>query len=239
MANVKISGKDYRPVADRLIEAHGEKARPAGITSVSTEYMDLGADRSAIRATVLFEDGRSFTGISQVFWDAKSGADKTNPIECSETSALGRALAAAGYLGSADGIAGAEEMQRASNRYAPQKKRAPQPAATAEADIDAGLAEGEASIDSLFQQLRATLHEYTEPLPREVAKMWLDATTKAKRDGNVQWFQESAAAVRKLLADIQQAGAPSGPFIPESLDDVVVQTAKLAAWKQSQQKATA
>lgn len=114
-------GKQYRTVQERLEAAHGEKAQPVGINCIHTELRSMPGPSGpvvVITAAVTFEDGRVFTGISEAQFDATSGADKTNPIEVAETSAVGRALAFAGYYGSDDGIAGAEEVRRAQQRQA-------------------------------------------------------------------------------------------------------------------------
>lgn len=114
--------KLYSTVQERLEVAHGETAQPVGIQSIVTDALALTATVVVLRATVTFTDGRAFTGISEAQFDATSGADKTNPIEVAETSAVGRALAFAGYYGSADGIAGAEEVRQAQRR---QQQHAP------------------------------------------------------------------------------------------------------------------
>lgn len=117
-------GKQYATVQERLSAAHGEKAQPVGIQGILTEPVSLPAPVGAvvvIRATVTFEDGRQFTGISEAQFDATSGADKTNPVEVAETSAVGRALAMAGYYGSEDGIAGAEEVRQAQRRQTQER----------------------------------------------------------------------------------------------------------------------
>jgi hypothetical protein len=108
-------GKEYATVNERLEQSHGEKARPKGITSVVTEVRPAG-QVTVILARVRFEDGREFTGMSEIKFDATSGADKDAPVECAETSAVGRALAFAGYYGSDDGLAGAEEVAGAERR---------------------------------------------------------------------------------------------------------------------------
>lgn len=69
-----------------------------------------------VRATVVFQDGRRFQGSSMVNLDARSPAERSSPLETCETSAIGRALAFAGYFGSPEGIAGAEELALAQQR---------------------------------------------------------------------------------------------------------------------------
>ena len=111
---VTIKGKRYELVATRLAQAHRESIKPVGIQHVVTEPLTLG-DTLVVKATVHFADGRTFTGMAEVT-TAKSGAQSTNPLECAETSAVGRALAMAGYFGTGDGIAGAEEVRSATRQ---------------------------------------------------------------------------------------------------------------------------
>ena len=112
---VTIKGKRYELVATRLAQAHGEGSRPVGIQSIATEPLAVG-DRVLVRATITFADGRTFTGIAEV-QSASSGAQSTNPLECAETSSVGRALALSGWFGSGEGIAGAEEVRAATRQH--------------------------------------------------------------------------------------------------------------------------
>ena len=123
-------GKLYATVQERLAAAHGDKAQPVGIVKIDTEIAAT-APLLIVRAVVLFDDGRAFTGMSEAPLDATSGAEKTNPVEVAETSAVGRALAFAGYYGSEDGIAGAEEV-RAAQRRQERQERAAAPQARAD-----------------------------------------------------------------------------------------------------------
>lgn len=108
---VQIRGKTYHTVADRLTQAHGDQGKPTGIQCITTEPVAVG-DTVLVKATITFADGRQFCGMAEVI-TTSSGAQATNPVECAETSAVGRALAMAGYFGSGDGIAGAEEVRAA------------------------------------------------------------------------------------------------------------------------------
>ena len=113
---VEISGKTYWTVAERLTLAHGEDgAKPVGIQSIETVTEAVG-HMILVRATVVFQDGRRFQGSSMVNSDSRSPAERNAPLETCETSALGRALAFAGYFGSPEGIAGAEELHLAQER---------------------------------------------------------------------------------------------------------------------------
>ena len=113
---VSIKGVAYETVHARLDAAHDTGARPKGIKRIATSPMEV-AGRIVVCATVTFEDGREFSGISEAKLDATSGADRDAPIECAETSAVGRALANAGYFGSG-GLASQDEIRSAQARGA-------------------------------------------------------------------------------------------------------------------------
>lgn len=113
---VTIKGVAYETVHARLDAAHDTGARPKGIRSIETSPMAV-EGRIVVCATVTFEDGREFSGMSEAKLDATSGADRDAPIECAETSAVGRALANAGYFGSG-GLASQDEIRSAQARGA-------------------------------------------------------------------------------------------------------------------------
>ncbi|HXI16509.1 MAG TPA: hypothetical protein VNM48_09060, partial [Chloroflexota bacterium] len=121
-------GRAYSTVQERLTAAHGETARPEGIASIVTALQSLPSSSGPVVfavATVTFTDGRTFTGISEAQFDATSGADKTNPVEVADTSAVGRALSMAGFYGSDDGLAGAEEVRGAERRQNQPPRQSP------------------------------------------------------------------------------------------------------------------
>lgn len=130
---VEIHGVEYATVAERLVLAHGGAEQgmpPVGIQSVETQAFEVGG-MVVCRALVTFKDGRTFTGMSLVKLDSRSPAERDAPLETCETSAVGRALAFAGYPGSEKGLAGAEELhlaqQRASFREGSGSGAAPRP----------------------------------------------------------------------------------------------------------------
>jgi hypothetical protein len=120
---VDIHGRSYATVAERLAAAHNHTF-PVGIQRIETEFLAFGVN-PLCRATVTVDDGRVFTGHAEVPIDSKNPAERDAPHECAETSAVGRALAMAGYPGSESGMAGAEEIQRPPRRNAPQAPRIP------------------------------------------------------------------------------------------------------------------
>lgn len=97
---VNIHGKEYFTVAERL-----EKAKDI-IKSVHTEVLYL-EPQVIVKATVETDKG-VFTGISGA--NPNKSFEAKAPVEVAETSAVGRALAFAGYAGTE--IASADEISK-------------------------------------------------------------------------------------------------------------------------------
>lgn len=92
---VKIHGREYSTVAERIQQLH---AATAGKYSIATEIVSWDGARIVMRATLEIADCGSYTG--HAYEDEKSSQiNKTSALENCETSAIGRALAAAGYGG--------------------------------------------------------------------------------------------------------------------------------------------
>lgn len=101
--SVKIQGKDYVTVAERVQMAH----KTLKELTITTEV--LYTDPVVIKATVKTPRG-AYTGISAA--NPSKSIEKMSPYEVAETSAVGRALGFAGY-GSVDSIATADEIVKA------------------------------------------------------------------------------------------------------------------------------
>lgn len=104
---VNIHGKEYMTVAKRLELVHGEKK----LVEVNTEVIPTNDSHIVIKATVVVGDRGTYTGISSVDLNSSKMIEKSNPYEVAETSAVGRALAFAGYAGSE--FPSADEMNKA------------------------------------------------------------------------------------------------------------------------------
>ncbi len=103
----QIHGKDYVEVATRVNAVHEAEK---DFEVLSSEPFTIG-DR-VIWRVVIRVDGRIYTANAEAKLDApKNTPDGTNPFECAETSALGRALAFAGF-GSVERIASYDEIAR-------------------------------------------------------------------------------------------------------------------------------
>lgn len=105
---ISIKGKMYVTVAERVNMAHEKKADFQIVESTPLQL----ADRILWRVVIQIA-GKQFIGHAECKMNApKNLPDGTNPFECAETSALGRALGFAG-LGSVESIASAEEVIQA------------------------------------------------------------------------------------------------------------------------------
>lgn len=113
---VDVHGKTYWTVAERLNLANGEGYEPPKVViKTETQVFQVG-HITYVRVTAEFAGGQRHDGVAMVNLDATSPAERNAPLETAQTSALGRALAFAGYYGSPEGIAGAEEIALAQQR---------------------------------------------------------------------------------------------------------------------------
>lgn len=105
---VQIRGKNYVEVAERVRLVHDQQRE---FEVIESEPYEIG-DRVLWKVTILV-DKKAYKGNAEVKLNAaKNTPDGTNPFECAETSALGRALAFAGF-GSVESIASLDEVYRA------------------------------------------------------------------------------------------------------------------------------
>ena len=113
---VKIHGKDYKTVAERVTEFHNDH-KDKNI-SIITEIIQFKDDIVVMKAAVKIGDN-IFTGHA-IEDKTSSKINETSALENCETSAIGRALASAGYLGTE--FASADELVTALNKQnAPSK----------------------------------------------------------------------------------------------------------------------
>lgn len=107
---VKIHGKDYKTVAERINEFRALHGNDVGITT------DLVSDEKGfviIKASIIKEGVVIATGYAEEE-RGSTNINKTSALENCETSAIGRALANFGYAGTE--YASAEEVTNAINQ---------------------------------------------------------------------------------------------------------------------------
>ena len=121
---VIIHGAEYKTVSERTNELHEKYPENVAIRS---EIVHFTEEIAVVKATVTKPDGKSFDG--HAFEKASpTGVNETSHLENAETSAVGRALAFAGFGGTE--IASANEVEQA---IASKNKNAPEPPATPKA----------------------------------------------------------------------------------------------------------
>lgn len=108
---IKIQGKDYVLVSDRIIYFNETYKNGCIITEVRKEENKVYAIAKVYPDGL---DGRYFTGHSQEI-EGSSFINKASAVENAETSAVGRALAMMG-IGVIDSIASVDEINKANNR---------------------------------------------------------------------------------------------------------------------------
>lgn len=109
---VNIHGKQYITVAERVQELHDDKDNFKDGAKIEINTEVLYTSPVVVKATVKTSKG-IFTGISAA--NPTKTLEKQSPYEIAETSAVGRALGFAGY-GVVEGIATADEMNKAENQ---------------------------------------------------------------------------------------------------------------------------
>ena len=111
MKTIKIKGKEYVMVVERLKYLANEKNQRYSIETFPTYMPDLNC--WFVKAVLTIEDVGTFTGhATEVIGDGN--INRTSAIENCETSAVGRACAMAG-IGLIDDVASADEVIAASD----------------------------------------------------------------------------------------------------------------------------
>jgi hypothetical protein len=111
MKTVKIKGKDYVPVNERILYLKNNFEY-----SIATEYWYYPERLMWVVKATLTIDTLSYTGLAQEIESSNyKEVNHTSALENAETSAVGRACAMAG-IGIETGIASADEVNKALNR---------------------------------------------------------------------------------------------------------------------------
>ena len=106
---VKIHGKDYKTVAERVTEFHNEHKDNKSILTEIIQFKDgIVVVKAVVKIGESIFCGHAYEELGS------SKINETCALENCETSAIGRALASAGYLGSE--FASADELVGALNK---------------------------------------------------------------------------------------------------------------------------
>ena len=130
---IEINGKTYQTVAYRLAEFR-KQFPTASQWDIATECLHRDNETVVFKATIISPEGKAVaSGHAEEKRDA-SFINRTSAMENAETSAIGRALAAAGFIGSE--FASAEEVAlaiqaQAQSGQASKAEAKPQPKAAA------------------------------------------------------------------------------------------------------------
>jgi hypothetical protein len=113
---IKIHGKEYKTVAERVNEIHDDLKEKS--LSIETELVSWADSVVVFKATVTTPQG-VFTGHAYED-EGKGQINSTSALENCETSAIGRALSSAGYAGTE--FASANEVQNAIHQQSETKQ---------------------------------------------------------------------------------------------------------------------
>jgi len=119
---VKIHGKDYKTVALRVTEFRSQYTIDEG-WGIETQCAEVDDATVIMRARITDPEGRTVaTGYAEET-RSQRGINSTSALENAETSAIGRALSAAGFGG--DAYASAEEVAQAISKQGSSPSAAP------------------------------------------------------------------------------------------------------------------
>tara|TARA_R110000824_G_scaffold8691_5_gene39157 strand:+ start:6114 stop:6779 length:666 start_codon:yes stop_codon:yes gene_type:complete len=217
---VTIHGNEYLTVAERVNQIHRDHK---GLVSITTEVLKFDDEKAMVKATVIIYDssdagdiGRIFAGHAFERADA-SRINATSYLEVCETSAIGRALAAASYGGSefasADEVANAisEQSRSIPKTKVTEVRNSPPPAP---ASVSGGTGPAPASPKSYAFMLRLMKETKWEELD-------LIVDIKNKIDsGEVVTQAEVSGAIDLIKAT--KANEPKVETVPdpETIDDL-------------------
>lgn len=115
-----IQGRPYMTVAGRVAMAVDEHASVGGKIHFHKPTFETVGDRLLCCATVTSDIRGTGSGTAEVIFNSKNPAERSNPFECAETSAIGRALGFLGY-GTLMGLASYDEVRKAIDNQSSSK----------------------------------------------------------------------------------------------------------------------
>src|SRR6266700_6290926 len=168
---IVMHGKNYVEVCERVRLVHDQKRE---FEELENSPLMVG-DRCLWRMVIKL-DGRLYTGNAEVKLNARAGTpDATNPFECGETSALGRALAFAGF-GSVESIASFDEVYRATASQTVEKSQPSSHPTTNDKETSRpSQSVIEASVEenaNLLQEIKQSLYHHYQFTPEDQEPKW-------------------------------------------------------------------
>jgi len=115
--------QDYATVDERLVLLYADHPDARIVTTNLTTPQDRAAGMWVVKAELWLVDDSGVPFLKATGHafeiDGQGMANKTSALENGETSAVGRALALAGYSGNKKGLASREEMEKVERAVAP------------------------------------------------------------------------------------------------------------------------
>lgn len=187
--SVKIHGKEYRTVAERVNLFHEE--HKDAVKSIKTKICFTEENKVVMKATVSVNDS-IYTGHAEEVYDS-SMINKTSALENCETSAIGRALASAGFGGTE--FASADEVV---NAISQQNAKASAPLINGQVQSDEPYVHTDSARDSMI-----TFGKHKGELWRDLPKDYV--TWLANNSDNVKWQTMAVAEITARASENMDA----------------------------------
>ena len=148
---VKIKGSEYSTVAERLNSVHNDH----DYISITTEIVDETQEHITIKANVSIHNDnfeQIYSGHAREYFEFRNRASVNFAfaLENAETSAIGRALASAGYGGKK--FASAEEMSRIEAKTKARESQIPHSSAPLIKVVEDARQQADISVEQLKQR---------------------------------------------------------------------------------------
>jgi|TARA_B100001939_G_C16918221_1_gene607983 hypothetical protein len=187
--SVKIHGKEYRTVAERVNLFHEE--HKDAVKSIKTKICFTEENKVVMKATVSVNDS-IYTGHAEEVYDS-SMINKTSALENCETSAIGRALASAGFGGTE--FASADEV---ANAISQQNTKPSAPSSNGQAQSNEPYVHTDSARNSMI-----TFGKHKGELWRDLPKDYV--TWLANNSDNVKWQTMAVAEITARASENMDA----------------------------------
>jgi hypothetical protein len=193
---VEIDGKTYQTVAYRLAEFRKQSPYSAG-WNIETECLHWDEKQVIFKATIKTPEGKSVaTGHAFERWNSSS-INRTSAYENAETSAIGRALATAGFIGtefaSADEVSMAIRAQENRKTVPQETGQSAEPESQTPKQAEPGETQSRAEQKEQAQEPEQSREDgppdeqKAERWARENVEEWLDAPCPFQKAQGRTW----------------------------------------------------